>query len=121
MIRRSLFLILILSSMLYSQSDDEFNIGIALRGGGALGFAHIGALGVIDSLEIPIDYVAGTSMGGLVGALYAMGWSAEEMEDFVLNVDWEDIFNDSPSRDYLPYLIKRKSGRYQMELDIEDL
>jgi predicted acylesterase/phospholipase RssA len=105
--------------MSFSQNSDEFKIGIALRGGGALGFAHIGALGVIDSLEIPIDYVAGTSMGGLIGALYAMGWSVQEMEEFVMNVNWTDIFNDKPSRDYLPYLIKRKSGKYQMELDIE--
>jgi predicted acylesterase/phospholipase RssA len=115
----TLLIILVLNNSLYAQSDDEFNIGIALRGGGALGFAHIGALGVIDSLEIPIDYVAGTSMGGLIGALYSMGYSAREMEEFVINVDWEDIFNDKPSRDYLPYLIKRKSGIYQMELDIE--
>jgi len=113
------FLITLLLSTLSFAQNDQFKIGIALRGGGALGFAHIGALGVIDSLEIPIDYVAGTSMGGLIGALYAMGWSAEEMEEFVMNVDWIDIFDDKPSRDYLPYLIKRKSGKYQMELDIE--
>jgi predicted acylesterase/phospholipase RssA len=111
-------LLLLLCSPVSAQ-DSNFKIGIALRGGGALGFAHIGALGVIDSLEIPIDYVAGTSMGGLIGALYSMGWSAREMEEFVMNVDWADIFNDAPSRDYLPYLIKRKSGKYQLELDID--
>ena len=117
--RKILVFILILSGSIYAQNDDEFKIGIALRGGGALGFAHIGALGVIDSLEIPIDYVAGTSMGGLIGALYAMGYSSQEMEDFVINVDWGDIFDDKTSRDYLPYLIKKNSGKYQMEFDIK--
>jgi predicted acylesterase/phospholipase RssA len=120
---RILYLTLLIFSLFYSPTDvvadDTFEIGVALRGGGALGFAHIGALGVIDSLEIPIDYVAGTSMGGLIGALYAMGWSAREMEEFVMSVNWGDIFNDKPARDYLPYLIKRKSGKYQMELDVE--
>ena len=117
--RRILIIVLILTATLSAQNNKEFKIGIALRGGGALGFAHIGALDVIDSLEIPIDYVAGTSMGGLIGALYAMGWSAEEMEDFVMKLDWPDIFNDNPSRDFLPYLIKHKSGKYQLELDVE--
>ena len=54
-------------------------IGIALAGGGALGFAHLGVLKVIDSLDIPIDYVSGTSMGGLMGGLYAMGYEVDTM------------------------------------------
>ena len=113
----TLFMVMIV----YAQPDNRIKVGLALRGGGALGFAHIGSLAVIDSLEIPVDYVAGTSMGGLVGALYCMGFSAVEMEEFVLSIDWNDIFNDKPSRDYLPYLIKKNSGKYLMELAITGL
>jgi NTE family protein len=94
-------------------------IGIALRGGGALGFAHIGALEVIDSLQIPIDYIAGTSMGAFIGGLYAIGYSPQEIEHFLLNIDWDNIFDDTPPRQYLPFLIKKNSGRYQLELAIE--
>jgi hypothetical protein len=66
--RKILVFILILSGSIYAQNDDEFKIGIALRGG---------------------------------GALYAMGYSSQEMEDFVINVNWGDIFDDKTSRDYL--------------------
>jgi len=104
-----------------AQAENRTKVGLALRGGGALGFAHIGSLAVIDSLEIPIDYVAGTSMGGLVGAMYSMGFSAAEMKEFVLSIDWRDIFNDKPTRDYLPYLVKKNSGKYQLELSISGL
>ena len=116
--KKIIIYVFLMVAVSFAQQNDRIKIGLALRGGGALGFAHIGALAVIDSLEIPIDYVAGTSMGGLVGALYAMGYSAEEMEALVLSFDWQDIFNDNISRDYLPYMIKKNSGKYQIDLDI---
>ena len=92
--KKIIFFVFLLVTILFAQEDSRIKIGLALRGGGALGFAHIGSLAVIDSLEIPIDYVAGTSMGGLVGALYSMGYSAREMEDFVLGIDWNDILTE---------------------------
>src|SRR5689334_15440050 len=58
-------------------------IGIALEGGGALGLAHIGVLEWFEAHRIPIDYIAGTSMGGLVGGLYATGKSPKELEEIV--------------------------------------
>ena len=118
--KKIIIYVLLLVAVSIAQENDRIKIGLALRGGGALGFAHIGSLALIDSLEIPIDYIAGTSMGGLIGALYSMGYSAQEMEEFVTSIDWNDIFNDNPSRDYLPYLIKKNSGKYQMDLDIND-
>jgi predicted acylesterase/phospholipase RssA len=110
-------MLFILAGVIFAQNSKELNVGLALRGGGALGFAHIGALHVIDSLEIPISNIAGTSMGGLIGALYAIGYSSQEMQDFVLNLDWIDIFNDTPSRRQLPFHIKSKSGLYQLEMN----
>jgi NTE family protein len=64
------------------------SIGVALEGGGALGIAHMGVLKWFEENQIPIDYIAGTSMGGLVGGLYATGKSADEMKQVVENADW---------------------------------
>ncbi len=73
-------------------------IGLALSGGGARGLAHIGVLKVIDEMNIPIDYIAGTSSGGIIGALYAVGFSALEIENIFLKLEWDDIFNETISR-----------------------
>jgi NTE family protein len=63
-------------------------IGLTLEGGGALGFAHIGVIEWLETHRIPIDYVSGTSMGGLVGGLYASGYSPDEIKAFVAKIDW---------------------------------
>jgi len=66
----------------------RLKIGVALEGGGALGLAHIGVLRWLEQHHIPVDYVAGTSMGGLVGGLYATGQSPDELERLVKGIDW---------------------------------
>ncbi|NUP99611.1 MAG: patatin-like phospholipase family protein [Armatimonadetes bacterium] len=76
-------------------------IGLALGGGGARGFAHIGVLQWFEEHRIPIDYIAGTSMGGLVGGLYAIGMTAPEMRELLAGLNWNDLFKDSPSYDQL--------------------
>ena len=73
-------------------------IGIALGGGGARGAAHIGVLQVLEEMNIPIDYVSGTSMGSIVGALFSIGLSPDTIEDEVTNIDWDDLFTDRPFR-----------------------
>lgn len=73
-------------------------IGLVLSGGGARGFAHIGALKVLEELHVPIDCIAGTSMGAVVGGLFASGMSAEQIEATVRSLDWQDAFRDRPSR-----------------------
>jgi NTE family protein len=73
-------------------------IGLALGGGGARGDAHIGVLEVLERLRIPIDYIAGTSMGSVVGGLYAVGYSPEKLNDVVDKVDWANLFVDSAPR-----------------------
>jgi len=105
-------------SPLYSERP---KVGLVLSGGGARGFAHIGVLKMLDSLEIPVDYIAGTSMGGIVGALYAVGYSGTEIEDIVMRTDWDEIFTDQPPRDKLPYLQKKDNGKYQFEFAMEGL
>src|SRR2546423_1736030 len=63
-------------------------IGLVFEGGGALGLAHIGVIRWIEQHHVPVDYIAGTSMGGLVGGLYASGLSPDEIETFVRGIDW---------------------------------
>src|ERR1700751_4165076 len=81
------------------QVDPRPTIGIALEGDGALGQAHIGVLKWFEEHHIPVDYVAGTSMGGLVGGFYATGKSADEIEDFIKNINWNrSLRNELPYR-----------------------
>lgn len=70
------------------ESRDRPTVGLVLSGGGARGAAHVGVLKVLDDLQIPVDFIAGTSMGAIVGGLYASGMSAEELSHFIETVDW---------------------------------
>src|ERR1017187_8822548 len=74
-----------------STHADRSKIGIALEGGGALGLAHIGVLQWFEDHHIPIDYIAGTSMGGLVGGLYASGKSAAQLRELTLQQNWDIV------------------------------
>ena len=94
-------------------------IGLALSGGGARGVAHVGVLKVLEEHYIPVDYISGTSMGAIIGGLYASGLSAQEIESLIHQVDWDDAFIDKTQRqdrsfrrkrDDDLYLIKNKPG-----------
>lgn len=73
-------------------------IGLVLGGGGARGGAHVGVLRVLEELRVPVDYLAGTSMGSLVGALYCEGYSPDEIERIVRAIPWDKAFRDAPDR-----------------------
>ncbi len=83
-------------------------IGLVLSGGGARGTAHIGVLKVIDELHVPVDVIAGTSMGAVVGGLYATGMSAAEIETLFSSLDWQDAFRDRPKRAELAFRRKQE-------------
>jgi NTE family protein len=74
-----------------TQAPKRLKIGVALEGGGALGLAHIGVLKWFEQHHIPVDYIAGTSMGGLVGGFYATGKSPDDLERLVKGMDWPFI------------------------------
>ena len=76
--------------------DQPFKVGLALSGGGARGIAHIGVIIALEENNIPIDMIAGTSMGSIVGGLYAAGYSGTEMRKLVNEIDWIGLFNQSP-------------------------
>jgi NTE family protein len=82
-------------------------LALVLSGGGARGAAHIGVLKVLEELHVPVDFIAGTSMGSVVGGLYASGLTPAEMETLVATTDWDDLFDDSVSRSDLSYRRKR--------------
>jgi NTE family protein len=73
-------------------------VGLALGGGGARGMAHIGVIRALEELHIPIDYVVGTSMGSIVGGLYACGFTPDEMEALIKSIHWDTLFQDAPER-----------------------
>jgi NTE family protein len=76
-------------------------IGLVLSGGGARGTAHIGVLKVLEQMHVPIDAIAGTSMGAVVGGLYASGLSARDIEKVMTSINWQDAFRDRPPREDL--------------------
>lgn len=73
-------------------------IGLALGGGGARGSAHIGVIRAFEQLHIPIDYIAGTSMGSIIGGLYSCGYTPDEMEKLIGSIHWDTLFQDAPDR-----------------------
>jgi NTE family protein len=87
-------------------ATDRPKIGLVLGGGGARGAAHIGVIRLLQELHVPVDYVAGTSMGSLVGGFYATGMTAEQLEATVRAIDFETLFKDSTARKDEPYLRK---------------
>ncbi|MGA3210864.1 MAG: patatin-like phospholipase family protein, partial [Terriglobales bacterium] len=92
-------------------------IGLVLEGGGALGLAHVGVLQYFEEHRIPVSYVAGTSMGGLVGGIYATGYSATQMTKLVHEIDWDDVLRGQiPFRD-LAYRRKEDAIDYPNSLE----
>jgi NTE family protein len=61
-----------------------------------IGVAHIGVLGELERLQIPIDYIAGSSVGSIIGGLYASGYSLDEIEGIIADIDWDDVLIDAP-------------------------
>lgn len=93
-------------------------IGLVLSGGGARGFAHIGVLRVLEEKNIPIDYIVGTSMGAIIGGLYAIGYSPDEIEKMVIAQDWSTVLSDYVDRKYIPLYLKQEHDRYTISFPI---
>ena len=83
-------------------------IGLVLGGGGARGIAHVGVLKTLEEMRIPVDCIAGTSMGSIIGGLYASGMSPEQMSETVQRIDWPAAFTDGPPRPDLPFRTKEE-------------
>ncbi len=112
-----LLLLLLVPNPAAGDDGERPKIGIAFGGGGAKGGAHIGVLLVLEELRIPVDYVAGTSMGSIMGGLYASGMSAEELKEVLFAVDWSDAMQDQTSRQDLSFRRKEDSQRYLLDFE----
>ncbi|MFI5194228.1 MAG: patatin-like phospholipase family protein [Chitinophagales bacterium] len=91
-------------------------IGLTLSGGGAKGLAHIGILKAIDSAGLAIDYITGTSMGSIIGSLYAAGYSADSIEKVAHNMDWDLMLSNQSSLRNIIMEEKSEYGKYDLEL-----
>ncbi|MCB2198447.1 patatin-like phospholipase family protein [bacterium] len=95
-------------------------VGLVLSGGGAKGLAHIGVLKVIEEAGLDIDVVTGTSMGSIIGGLYAIGYTSEEIDSLVVSIDWADFFAETVNREHLSMEQKLYDARYLASLPLRD-
>lgn len=93
-------------------------IGLALAGGGAKGAAHVGVLQVLEELRVPVDCIAGTSMGSIIGGLYAAGLAPSELQATLESVDWADVMEDAPGRRELTFRRREDQQRYLLGLEL---
>ncbi len=93
-------------------------IALVLSGGGARGAAHVGVIKVLEELHVPIDFIAGTSMGALIGASYASGTSIKELEDRLAAADWNDLFTDISPRADRSFLRKEEDQARLLKFEI---
>lgn len=106
---------LLLPFSLHSQEQRK-KVGVVLSGGGAKGMAHIKALKVIEEAGIPIDYIAGTSMGAIVGGLYAIGYTPEQLDSMVRKQDWTFLLSDRIKRSAMSLTDRERSEKYTVSI-----
>lgn len=108
----SLFLFLTLLSVLSLNAQSQKKVAVVLSGGGAKGVAHVGALKVIEEAGIPIDMIVGTSMGSIVGGLYSIGYTPNQMDSMITRQDWSFLLSDRVDRSKKTFSEKINSEKY---------
>jgi NTE family protein len=114
-----LFALLLFCSLTVTGQSKRPSIGLTLSGGGAKGLAHIGILKAIDSAGLKIDYITGTSMGSIMGALYAVGYTGKQIEGIARSIDWVNIFSNRPPLELVNMNEKKEFSNYAIEIPIE--
>ena len=118
------FLILAFAFSILSTAQDSIpknpKIGLVLSGGGAKGLAHIGVLKTIDSLGLRVDYIGGTSMGAVVGGLYAYGYSAQQLDSIFRGIDFDVLLGDKVPRPSKTFQERKNAEKYAASLPIRD-
>ena len=113
----SLFTVLLFSC---ATAQEEIKVGLVLSGGGAKGYAHIGALRVIEESGVRVDYIGGTSMGAVVGGLYAAGYSADQLEQLLRSIDIMAELQDAVERQDRTIYEKLYNEKYLLSISMED-
>ncbi|GAA4116646.1 patatin-like phospholipase family protein [Aquimarina addita] len=101
-------------------TGEDIKVGLVLSGGGAKGLAHIGALKIIEKAGIRIDYIGGTSMGAIIGSLYASGYTAAELDTLVRNIDFNNLIQDDLPRSAKTFYEREDSEKYALSLPFDD-
>ena len=115
--KKMFFIFLMISMVVFSQKKQP-KIGLVLSGGGAKGFAHVGILKEIEKAGLQIDYIGGTSMGAIVGGLYAAGYSASQIEKIVISTDFFKLLQDKNPRKAKPFFEKEHGEKHSLVLPI---
>lgn len=116
----TLLFIIAISNLLAQSVVERPKLGLVLSGGGAKGMAHIGVIKAMEDAGLYPDYITGTSMGSIIGALYAIGYSADEIKEIYLGIKWETILTNDIPLDKVAFEEKAFYGRYFIELPIQD-
>lgn len=101
--------------------EERPRIGLVLSGGGAKGLAHIGVLKVLEEAGIQPDYITGTSMGSIIGGLYAMGYTASELEKIALEQDWDNLIMDKLPRQAMSMSEKHEANRFILNFPLDGM
>src|SRR5690554_282875 len=118
---RLIIAILFLTPLLvFAQEQKDVKVGLVLSGGGAKGLAHIGVLEAIDEAGVRIDYIAGTSMGAIIGGLYASGYSAKELDSIFKTIDFDRLIQDELPRNAKTFYEKSDSEKYALTLPFDN-
>jgi NTE family protein len=115
-----LLLLFILPLLSHAQEKKDVKIGLVLSGGGAKGLAHIGALKVIEEAGIQIDFIGGSSMGAIVGALYASGYSANQLDSIFHEINFNILIQDDVPRSAKTFYEKEETEKYVLTLPFND-
>ena len=121
--RHKLLLIFLFLGLLpgVAQEKDDPKVGLVLSGGGAKGLAHIGVLKVLEETGVRVDYIGGTSMGAIIGALYSAGYSAHDLDSIFKTTNFNILLQDELPRSAKTFYEKRDSEKYALSLPFDDL
>ncbi len=114
--KRAFAIFLIILSAAFAARAQRPTVAVVLSGGGAKGASHVGVLKVLEEYEIPIDIITGTSMGALVGGLYAVGHSAAELDSIITCQDWDYLISGAVRREEVNFQQKADQTRYQIQI-----
>ena len=114
----AVLILIFVSSWSYSQEKELINprVGLVLSGGGAKGLAHVGVLKTLDSLGVRVDYIAGTSMGAVVGALYASGYTGQQLDSIIRSTNFDLLISDKVPRNSKTFFERKNAEKYILTL-----